>query len=91
VPTATSAPLATETATPPPPTAVVSSGVGVYLRAEPSTESEQLQYLEQGVTVVLLEGQQTTEELLWQQVQAADGQVGWVAFDFITPLLPPGS
>jgi hypothetical protein len=91
VPTATSAPEPTATATAQPPTAVVSSGVGVYLRAEPSTESAQLQYLEQGVTVVLLEGQQTAEDLLWQQVEAADGQIGWVAFDFLTPLLPQGN
>jgi len=90
VPTATPEPLPTATATPEPPTAVVSSGVGVYLRAAPSTAAEQLQYLEQGTSVVLLEGQETAEELLWQQVQAADGQIGWVALEFITPVLPQG-
>lgn len=88
VPTATPPLEPTATPTPEPPTAVVSSGVGVYLRAAPSTASEQLQYLEQGTAVVLLEGQQTAEELVWQQVQAPDGQQGWVALDFITPVLP---
>lgn len=90
VPTATAPLEATATATAQPPTAVVTSGVGVYLRAAPGTTSEQLQYLEQGTVVVLLEGQETAEELLWQQVQAPDGQVGWVALDFVTPVLPSG-
>lgn len=90
VPTATPPPQPTASATPQPPTAVVTSGVGVYLRAEPSTASEQLQYLEQGTIVILLEEQQTAEELQWQRVQAPDGQIGWVALDFITPVLPSG-
>lgn len=90
VPSATPPPQPTASPTPQPPTAVVTSGVGVYLRAEPSTASEQLQYLEQGTIVILLEGQQTAEELQWQQVQAPDGQTGWVALDFVTPVLPSG-
>ena len=89
VPTATPAPEPMATLTPQPATAIVSSGVGVYLRAQPSTEAEQLQYLEEGVTVILLEGQETAEDLLWQQVQAPDGQIGWLARDFVTPVLIP--
>lgn len=81
--TPTSAPLPTNTAVPEPETAVVSSGVGVWLRATPSTDGEQLEWLLQGVELILLEGQSTGETFTWQQVQAPSGTVGWVAIDFI--------
>lgn len=84
VPTATVAPLPTETATPAPLTATVSSGVGVYLRSEPSTSGAELQYLEDGIIVFVLDEQQTADEFLWQQVQTDAGQIGWVAADFLT-------
>ena len=64
-------------------TAVVSSGVGVWLRSTPSTTGEQLEWLLDGTLLTLLEGQQTADELLWQQVQTQAGVTGWVAADFI--------
>lgn len=83
-PTATSTPPSTETPTPAPLTATVSSGVGIYLRSEPGTGSAELQYLEDGTIIFVLDGQQVAEDLQWQQVRTDTGQVGWVATDFIT-------
>jgi len=82
---ATAAPTDAPTNTPEPvvDTAVVSSGVGVWLRSAPSTSGEQLEWLLDGTILTLLEGQQTADELLWQQVQTASGITGWVAADFI--------
>jgi hypothetical protein len=65
------------------PTATVSSGVGVYLRAEPSTTAEQLEYLVDGTVVTLLPGRQTAEEFEWAQVRTAAGLEGWVALEFL--------
>lgn len=84
IPTATSTALPTETPTPTPLTATVSSGVGIYLRSEPGTSSTELEYLEDGTILFVLEGQQTVDDLQWQQVRTDTGQVGWVAMDFIS-------
>ncbi|WP_420627278.1 SH3 domain-containing protein [Candidatus Leptofilum sp.] len=75
VPTVTSEPVVD--------TAVVSSGVGVWLRATPSTTGEQLEWLLDGTVLTLLDGQETADGLLWQQVQTQTGVIGWVAADFI--------
>ena len=82
-PTATSTPPPTSTSTPQPLTATVSSGVGVWLRESPGTETEQLEWLLEGTVLIVLAGQQTSEDLLWQQVETEEGRVGWVAADFI--------
>lgn len=79
-PEATTAPTATTT----PQTATVSSGVGVWLRGAPSTTGEQLEWLLDGTVVTLLSGQQTADDLLWQQVRTATGVEGWVARDFLS-------
>jgi hypothetical protein len=76
--------MPTETPTPGPQTATVSSGVGIYLRSEPSTSAAELQYLEDGSILFVLDEQQTAEDLLWQQVRTEAGQIGWVAADYIT-------
>jgi hypothetical protein len=78
-------PTAVPTNTPAPvvDTAIVSSGVGVWLRAAPSTTGEQLEWLLDGTVLTLLEGQQTADDLLWQQVQTDAGVIGWVAADFL--------
>lgn len=73
----------TETAVPQVETAVVSSGVGVWLRATPSTSGEQLEWLLDGTVLTLLDGQETADNLLWQQVQTEAGIIGWVAAEFI--------
>ena len=84
VPTATATTVPTATPTPAPLTATVSSGVGIYLRDEPGTESAELQYLEDGTILFVLGGEQAADDLQWQQVQTDTRLVGWVAADFIT-------
>lgn len=79
-PQATVAPTATTA----PQTATVSSGVGVWLRGAPSTTGEQLEWLLDGTVVTLLPGQQTADDLVWQQVRTEAGIEGWVALDFLT-------
>lgn len=74
----------TATATPEPRTATVNSEVGVWLRAEPNTTSEQLEWLLNGTVLLVLEETATAENLAWQQVQTDLGVVGWVAVPFIT-------
>ena len=74
----------TTTATPEPRTATVNSEVGVWLRAEPNTSSEQLEWLLNGTVVLVLEETATAENLAWQQVRTDEGLVGWVAVPFIT-------
>lgn len=87
VPAETDAPTAVPTNPPQPAadTAVVSSGVGVWLRAAPGTSGEQLEWLLDGTVVNLLDAQETADNLLWQQVQTETGLVGWVAADFLIP------
>lgn len=81
--TATAILLPTVTSTPQPLTATVSSGVGVWLRDLPGTETEQLEWLLEGTILTVLSGQETADDLPWQQVQTEDGLIGWVAADFI--------
>ncbi len=64
-------------------TAVVTSGVGVWLRSVPSVDGEQLEWLLTATEVTVLEGQATADEFDWQQVQAPSGNVGWVAVPFV--------
>jgi hypothetical protein len=92
--TPTPEPTPEPTETPAPLTAVVSSGVGVWLRGSPSTTGQQLEWLLDGTTVTLLPEQQTADDLVWQQVRVEDGQIGWVARDFLvigepTPVIEP--
>lgn len=79
---ATAVPIST--ATPQIPTATVNSGVGVWLRSQPGTDSEQLEWLLDGTIVTVLAETATAENLAWQQVQTGEGLVGWVAVPFIT-------
>ena len=82
-PTTQLTPEPTNTSEPAVETAVVSSGVGVWLRATPSTTGEQLEWLLDGTVLTLLDGRETADELLWQQVQTEAGVIGWVAADFL--------
>lgn len=83
LPTSSATPLPTATNTPEPVTATVSSGVGVWLREAPGTETVQLEWLLEGTSLFVLAGQETVDDLQWQQVQTEEGQTGWVALEFI--------
>ena len=82
-PTDEPTPAPTNTPEPVANTAIVSSGVGVWLRATPSTTGEQLEWLLDGTLLTLLDGQETVDDLLWREVQTETGLIGWVAADFI--------
>ncbi|MFO7539940.1 MAG: SH3 domain-containing protein [Chloroflexota bacterium] len=84
-PPTTPTPTATPTSTPQPEpeTAVVQSGVGVWLRSAPDADSEQLEWLLDGTVLTLLPGRQMGSDFEWQEVRAPSGQEGWVAVEFI--------
>lgn len=81
--TATVVPETVPTETPAVQTAVVTSGVGVWLRSAPSLAGEQVEWLLPQTEVTLLAGQAAADEFEWQQVQAPSGNTGWVAVPFI--------
>ena len=81
--TPTITPTPTETPQPEPETAVVQSGVGVWLRSAPSPDSDQLEWLLDGTVLTLLDGLVVGDDFEWQEVRAPSGQEGWVAVEFI--------
>lgn len=83
-PTTTASPTETPTITPTPvPSAIVNSEVGLYLRPEPGSTVE-LELLNNGAFLELLEGRETIDGVEWQQVRSATGSEGWVSVEFIT-------
>ncbi len=82
-PIPTDPPIPTDTPEPDLQTAVVSSGVGVYLRADPSVSALDLQWLLEGTPLEVLPGQADADGYTWVLVRTADGIEGWVATDFI--------
>lgn len=80
-PTPTSIP--TSTPEPELQTAVVASGVGVYLRQDPSTSAPDLEWLLDGTQLVVLPSQTDADGYTWVLVRTDDDTEGWVATDFI--------
>lgn len=80
-PTQTAVPTATPE--PEPQTAVVASGVGVYLRQNPSTTAPDIEWLLDGTQLVVLPDRQDADGYTWVLVRISDGTEGWVATDFI--------
>ena len=76
-------PIPTATPEPELKTAVVASGVGVYLRQEPSTSAPDIEWLLDGVQLVLLNSEAEADGYVWVLVRTPDGNEGWVATDFI--------
>jgi hypothetical protein len=83
VSTATPTSIPTETATPEPPTAVVDSPNGLWLRESAGTGGAVLENLAHNSVLLLLPGQETVDEIDWQQVRAPSGNEGWVAAQFL--------
>jgi hypothetical protein len=83
VPTATPSATPTETATPEPPTAVVDSPNGLWLRETPGTGGAVLENLPHNSILLLLTGRETVDDIEWQQVRAPSGNDGWVAVQFL--------
>ena len=82
IPTQTPSPSPTPTETPKPPTALVNSPNGLYLRERPGGTQE-IELIPDGTELILLPGRQTENDLEWQQVRTPLGNEGWVAVDFI--------
>jgi len=80
----TETPTLTATATATPETAVVTYRYGINLRAAPDPNADILQILGQDTVVIVVDGRTDNEGILWQQV-SADGQIGWVAADYLAP------
>jgi hypothetical protein len=76
-------PIPTATPEPELKTAVVASGVGVYLRQEPSTSAPDIEWLLDGAQLLLLGGEAEADGYVWVLVRTDDGNEGWVAVDFI--------
>ena len=81
-PTATFTAVPTNTPTATLVTAVVDYPYGLNLRASPQTTAPVLTVLDEGDVVIVLEGTEEGDGLLWQEVQAGD-TIGWVASDFL--------
>ena len=82
-PAPTLTPIPTSTPEPELETAVVASGVGVYLRQDPSTTAPDLEWLLDGTQLVVLPGEAEADGYTWVLVRTSDGNEGWVATDFI--------
>lgn len=82
-PAPTLTPIPTSTPEPALQTAVVASGVGVYLRANPSTTALDLEWLLDGTQLVVLPDRTDADGYTWVLVRTPDGNEGWVATDFI--------
>lgn len=81
--TATPEATATATVTPTPePSAIVTAPAGIYLRDVPGGTAE-LELIVEGTVLVLLPGQETVDDLDWQEVRSPSGLEGWVAADFL--------
>jgi len=85
---ATMTPTHTPTITPSPTPlrAVVDFAYGLNMRLEPTSTSDLVILLEPGSVVVLLEGEENSDEGTWQRIQFA-GQDGWVLADFLGQLV----
>jgi hypothetical protein len=79
----TTTPPASPTITPTsPPSAVVNSPVGLYLREAPGGIQE-VELLGDGTVLILLPGRTTIDGQEWQEVRTPSGLEGWVAVEFI--------
>jgi hypothetical protein len=103
VPTATALPTLTPTETPVPtatatPVPVVMSGGQVVvkgtegqqlrLRAGPALTQETLRIVEEGTILKVLEGPEAADGFQWWKVQTDDGVTGWVAGNWLVPVVP---
>ncbi len=101
VPTATSIPTVVPTDTPVP-TATPAPAIGpggqvivqgtegqqLRLRAGPALDNVTLRILDEGTKLTVLEGPEASDGFQWWRVQTEDGLIGWVASDWLVPVVP---
>jgi len=61
------------------------NGFGVNVRSEPGLEYEMLTQLSDGSRVELTSEAQSVDGFTWQRVRLEDGQLGWIADNFLIP------
>lgn len=98
-PTVTPAPTSTPTPTPSPtpvpvPLELAIGGFarvvdGVNFRPEPSTQSQLIRTLADGVVLEIVGGPQDAEGFTWWQLKDVDGSIGWAAAQYLVPAAPP--
>ena len=103
IPTITPLPTLTPTNTPEPtatatPVPVIMPGGQVVvkgtegqqlrLRSGPALNHDTLRIVEEGAVLQVLEGPQAADGFQWWQVKTSDGVIGWVAGDWLVPVVP---
>lgn len=68
---------------------VETGGVGVTVRNGPSTRNVPVVIAAEGAVVIVLEGPTDADSLLWWRVRLPNGDEGWAAGDFLTPVAAP--
>lgn len=66
-------------------------GIGVSLRGGPSTDHSRLFTVPEGTVLLVIDGPREANDFVWWQVELDDGELGWVAGDFIIPAAEPES
>lgn len=64
-------------------------GIGVSLRGGPSTDHSRLFTVPEGTVLLVIDGPREANDFVWWQVELDDGELGWVAGDFIIPAAEP--
>lgn len=68
---------------------VETGGVGLSIRGGPSTSNPPIVVADEGAVVLIIDGPEEGSDLLWWQVELADGTRGWGAADFLRPSAAP--
>lgn len=98
-PTFTPVPTPTPTATPTPtpvpiPTDIAVGGYarvvdGVNFRPEPTTQSQLIRTLADGLVLEVVGGPTDAEGFTWWQLKDVDGSIGWAAAQYLVPAPSP--
>jgi uncharacterized hydrophobic protein (TIGR00271 family) len=83
VETSTPVPTATTTAAPTPSTGLVQDTGGQGLRLRETPGGQIIRVLEEGDVVIILNGREAVENVEWIEIQDREGQIGWVASQYV--------
>jgi hypothetical protein len=64
-------------------------GVGLTVRGGPSTNNAPITIADEGQYVLVLDGPEQANDLLWWQIRLEDGTEGWAAGLFLEPAAAP--
>jgi hypothetical protein len=60
-------------------------GLGLFLRAEPTTSNQPIKTLNEGTVVTIIGDERIAEDISWLQVRDETGAEGWVASQYLQP------